>query len=73
MWDSGRDKGPKCIAELRTPLWILTYPAHAKNCCLKCEVSRLGEGMTLLAHVINVHTSAGFSAVELFNSLFEDS
>ena len=36
-------------------------------------MSRLGEGTTPLAHVINVHTSAGFSAVELFNSLFENS
>ena len=66
------DEVSKCIAGLRTLVRIFTYPAHVKNCCPKCDVSTLGEGMTLLAHVINVHTSAGFSAVELLNSVFED-
>ena len=28
-------------------------------------MSRLGEGTTLLAHVIDMHVSAGFSAVDL--------
>ena len=30
------------------------------------HVSRLREGTTLLAHVIDMHISAGFSAVDLF-------
>ena len=48
---------------------ILTYPAHAMNCCPKCDVDRLGEGMTLLAHVIEKHTSARFTSMQL---LIED-
>ena len=51
---------------------ILTYPAHAMNCCPKCDVDRLEEGMTLLAHVIEKHTSARFTSMQLLNSLFED-
>ena len=58
LWDCGRDRGPKCIAGLRALVRILTYQAHAMNCCPKCDVDRLGEGMTLLAHVIEKHTSA---------------
>ena len=57
LWDCGRDRGPKCIAGLRAFVWIITYPAHANNCCPKCDVSRLGEGTTLLAHVIDMHVS----------------
>ena len=51
LWDCGRNRGPKCIAGLRALVRILTYPVHAMNCCPKCDVDRLGEGMTLLAHV----------------------
>ena len=72
LWDCGRDRGPKCIAGLRALVWILTYPAHAMNCCPKCDVNRLGEGVTLLAHVIEKHTSARFTSAQLLNSLFED-
>ena len=72
LWDCGRDRGPKCIAGLRALVRILTYPAHAMNCCPKCDVDRLGEGMTLLAHVIEKHTSARFTSAQLLNSLFED-
>ena len=57
LWDYGRDRGPKCITGLRAFIRI--------NCCPKCDVSRLGEGTTLLAHVIDMHVSAGFSAVDL--------
>ena len=41
-------------------VWILTYLAHTNNCCLKCDV----------AHVIDMHVSAEFSAVDLLNSSF---
>ena len=61
LWDCGRDRGPKCIAGLRAFIRIII--AHANNCCPKCDVSRLEEGTTLLAHVIDMHVSAGFSAV----------
>ena len=65
LWDCGRNRGPKCIAGLRALVRILTYPAHAMNCCPKCDVDRLGEGMTLLAHVIEKHTSARFTSIIL--------
>ena len=61
--------GPKCIAGLRAFIRIII--AHANNCCPKCDVSRR-EGTTLLAHAIDMHVSAGFSAVDLLNSLFMD-
>ena len=51
-------------------LRILTYPAHAMNCCPKCDVDRLGEEMTLLAHVIEKHTSAGFTSMHQILTYF---
>ena len=41
-------------------VWILTYLANTNNCYLKCDV----------AHVIDMHVSAEFSAVDLLNSSF---
>ena len=74
LWDCGRDRGPKCIAGLRALVRILTYPAYAMNCCLKCDVDRLGEEMTLLAHVIDLQDSllCNYIIIFILNSLFED-
>ena len=73
LWDCSSDRGPKAVAGLRAFVRIVTYPAHARCCCPICDIDGLPEGMSLLSHVIEAHTSATFDAEELMSCLLDSS